>query len=54
MLRSASLMPDSGVMYPPIDKVTSQGFDLQFGTNVLGAKSRFHFTHTHTHIGTMS
>ena len=30
------LIPRSGVMYPPIDKVTEQGFDLQFGTNVLG------------------
>lgn|SRR6266850_1407864 len=28
----------SGVMYTPVDKVTAQGYDLQFGTNVLGAK----------------
>jgi hypothetical protein len=39
-------MQGSGVMYPPIDKVTSQGFDLQFGTNVLGAKSK---STSHTH-----
>jgi retinol dehydrogenase 12 len=26
----------SGVMYTPIDQVTQQGFDMQFGTNVLG------------------
>ncbi|KAI9444440.1 hypothetical protein F5148DRAFT_1254992 [Russula earlei] len=25
-----------GVMYMPFDRVTSQGYDLQFGTNVLG------------------
>jgi hypothetical protein len=25
-------------MYTPVDKVTTQGHDLQFGTNVLGAK----------------
>lgn len=31
-----TLYNNGGVMYPPIDKVTSQGFDLQFGTNVLG------------------
>ena len=35
-LQGASLMPGSGVMNSPIDKVTSQGYDLQFGTNVLG------------------
>lgn len=28
----------SGVMYTPVDMVTTQGYDLQFGTNVLGAK----------------
>lgn len=26
----------SGVMAPPIDQLTVQGYDLQFGTNVLG------------------
>ena len=26
----------SGVMYTPPDKVTEQGYDMQFGTNVLG------------------
>lgn len=25
-----------GVMQPPIDQLTSDGYDLQFGTNVLG------------------
>jgi NAD(P)-dependent dehydrogenase (short-subunit alcohol dehydrogenase family) len=28
--------PHSGVMIPPIDLTTSDGYDLQFGTNVLG------------------
>jgi hypothetical protein len=23
-------------MYTPVDHVTTQGFDMQFGTNVLG------------------
>jgi len=31
-----ALYNNAGVMYPPIDKVTGQGFDMQFGTNVLG------------------
>ncbi|KAF8193003.1 hypothetical protein BJ912DRAFT_961714 [Pholiota molesta] len=31
----------SGVMVPPIDQLTAQGYDLQFGTNVLG---HFYFT----------
>jgi retinol dehydrogenase-12 len=26
----------SGVMVPPIEMVTAQGYDLQFGTNVVG------------------
>ena len=26
----------SGVMFPPIDQVTKQGHDLQFGVSVLG------------------
>ena len=25
-------------MYSAIDKVTAQGYDMQFGTNVLGMK----------------
>lgn len=25
-----------GVMQPPIEQLTSDGYDLQFGTNVLG------------------
>jgi retinol dehydrogenase-12 len=28
----------SGVMAPPIELVTADGYDLQFGTNVLGEK----------------
>ncbi|KAG8898569.1 hypothetical protein FRB99_007346 [Tulasnella sp. 403] len=31
----------SGVMIPPIDQLTADGYDLQFGTNVLGPA---HFT----------
>jgi retinol dehydrogenase-12 len=27
----------SGVMFAPIDQVTADGYDLQFGTNVIGA-----------------
>jgi hypothetical protein len=27
----------SGVMFPPVKMVTAQGYDLQFGTNVLGS-----------------
>jgi len=30
------LFPHSGVMFPPIQEVTADGYDLQFGTNVLG------------------
>jgi hypothetical protein len=29
-------------MYPPIEMVTSQGFDLQFGTNVLGTNRGYY------------
>ena len=29
-------IPLSGVMYTPPEKVTEQGYDMQFGTNVLG------------------
>jgi len=30
------LFNNGGVMSPPIDKLTNDGYDLQFGTNVLG------------------
>ncbi|KAH9945575.1 NAD-P-binding protein [Amylocystis lapponica] len=30
------LFNNAGVMNPPLDMLTSQGYDLQFGTNVLG------------------
>ncbi|KAI0278521.1 hypothetical protein BC826DRAFT_1084058 [Russula brevipes] len=36
-----TLYNNAGVMYTPVDKVTNQGYDLQFGTNVLG---HFYFT----------
>ncbi|PPQ73482.1 hypothetical protein CVT26_010184 [Gymnopilus dilepis] len=35
------LFNNAGVMMPPIDQLTAQGYDLQFGTNVLG---HFYFT----------
>ncbi|KAF9055839.1 hypothetical protein BJ165DRAFT_1412265 [Panaeolus papilionaceus] len=35
------LFNNAGVMVPPVDMVTTQGYDLQFGTNVLG---HFYFT----------
>lgn len=35
------LFNNAGVMIPPLDMVTTQGYDLQFGTNVLG---HFYFT----------
>ncbi|KAF8885697.1 hypothetical protein CPB84DRAFT_125022 [Gymnopilus junonius] len=35
------LFNNAGVMAPPIDQLTAQGYDLQFGTNVLG---HFYFT----------
>ncbi|KAF5326839.1 hypothetical protein D9619_004230 [Psilocybe cf. subviscida] len=35
------LFNNAGVMTPPIDMLTAQGYDLQFGTNVLG---HFYFT----------
>lgn len=30
------LFNNGGVMIPPVDQLTAQKFDLQFGTNVLG------------------
>ncbi|GLB38375.1 putative NAD-P-binding protein [Lyophyllum shimeji] len=30
------LFNNAGVMHPPVEEVTAQGYDLQFGTNVLG------------------
>ena len=30
------LIANAGVMVPPVDQLTAQKFDLQFGTNVLG------------------
>jgi len=30
------LFNNAGVMHPPVDTVTDDGYDLQFGTNVLG------------------
>ncbi|KIO21352.1 hypothetical protein M407DRAFT_218308 [Tulasnella calospora MUT 4182] len=35
------LFNNGGVMIPPLDQLTSDGYDLQFGTNVLG---HAHFT----------
>ncbi|KAF7290301.1 NAD-binding protein [Mycena chlorophos] len=35
------LFNNGGVMAPPMDQLTVQGYDLQFGTNVLG---HFYFT----------
>jgi len=35
------LINNAGVMVPPIEQLTAQGYDLQFGTNVLG---HFYFT----------
>ncbi|KAJ7165571.1 NAD-P-binding protein [Mycena crocata] len=35
------LFNNGGVMQPPLDQFTAQGYDLQFGTNVLG---HFYFT----------
>ncbi|KZT27906.1 NAD(P)-binding protein [Neolentinus lepideus HHB14362 ss-1] len=35
------LFNNAGVMIPPIEQLTAQGYDLQFGTNVLG---HFYFT----------
>ncbi len=30
------IYPCSGVMYTPVENITEQGYDMQFGTNVLG------------------
>ncbi|KAF8500404.1 NAD-P-binding protein [Russula emetica] len=30
------LYNNAGVMYTPVDRITEQGYDMQFGTNVLG------------------
>jgi len=35
------LFNNAGVMYPPVELLTTDGYDLQFGTNVLG---HFYFT----------
>ncbi|KAH8106655.1 NAD-binding protein [Phellopilus nigrolimitatus] len=35
------LFNNAGVMYPPVSKLTADGYDLQFGTNVIGP---FYFT----------
>ncbi|KAI1790008.1 NAD(P)-binding protein [Ganoderma leucocontextum] len=35
------LFCNAGVMWPPVDMLTADGYDLQFGTNVLG---HFYFT----------
>jgi retinol dehydrogenase-12 len=35
------LFNNAGVMNPPVRELTRDGYDLQFGTNVLG-KWRFH------------
>ncbi|KZT27891.1 NAD(P)-binding protein [Neolentinus lepideus HHB14362 ss-1] len=35
------LFNNAGVMIPPVEQLTAQGYDLQFGTNVLG---HFYFT----------
>ncbi|KAF8961484.1 hypothetical protein BDZ97DRAFT_2029761 [Flammula alnicola] len=35
------LFNNAGVMRPPVDQLTAQGYDLQFGTNVV---SHFYFT----------
>ncbi|KAF7299010.1 NAD(P)-binding protein [Mycena indigotica] len=36
-----ALFNNGGVMVPPVDQLTTQGYDLQWGTNVLG---HFYFT----------
>ncbi|EIN10118.1 NAD(P)-binding protein [Punctularia strigosozonata HHB-11173 SS5] len=34
--RLDALILNAGVMHPPIEQLTTQGYDMQFGTNVLG------------------
>ena len=34
------LFNSGGVMFPPVEQLTADGYDLQFGTNVLGACAR--------------
>ncbi|KAF8176145.1 NAD(P)-binding protein [Mycena galopus ATCC 62051] len=48
------LFNNGGVMAPPIEQVTAQNYDLQFGTNVLGETFLFHHAaapdaHCHRH-----
>jgi retinol dehydrogenase 12 len=33
-----------GVMFPPVEQITADGYDLQFGTNVLGLFLALAFT----------
>ncbi|KAH0832124.1 hypothetical protein J3R83DRAFT_13033 [Lanmaoa asiatica] len=35
------LINNAGVMFPPVSQLTSDGYDLQFGTNVLGRHHYF-------------
>jgi len=35
------LFNNAGIMYPPVEATTAEGYDMQFGTNVLG---HFYFT----------
>ena len=35
------LFNNGGVMATPIEQLTAEGYDLQFGTNVLGERSIF-------------
>ena len=39
--RSGSPIANSGIMNPPMDALTAEGYDMQWGTNVLG---HFYFT----------
>ncbi|CAA7262940.1 unnamed protein product [Cyclocybe aegerita] len=41
LFNNALSLPSNGVMRCPVDMITTQGYDLQFGTNVLG---HFYFT----------
>ena len=34
-LAARLICPTSGVMLTPVEKLTAQGYDMQFGTNVL-------------------